>query len=257
MSDWKPDLYMKFKSERTQPSIDLASKIDFIEPKSIIDIGCGPGNSTQVLANRWPDAAITGIDSSAAMIEKAKQDYPDQTWVKADISLYAPVETFDIVFSNAVIQWIPDHAALLTKLKMLLSDNGVLAVQLPLFYDMPLGIILESVGRDSRWQEKTRGVSDLFTFENYSFYYDVLSGIFNTVEMWVTDYLHILDNHMSIIEMMRSTGLKPYYERLTSNSEKTEFENAVLEEIITPYPVQKNGKVLLPFKRLFFTGSNQ
>ena len=256
MSDWKPDKYLEFKSERTQPSIDLVSKINQVNPKTIIDIGCGPGNSTQVLANRWADAKITGIDSSNAMIEKARQEFPNQQWIEADASTYKSSEKFDIVFSNAVIQWIPDHEALLAKLKRLLTDNGTLAVQIPLFWDMPLGKILDSVGRDNRWREKTVGVSDLLIIQNYSFYYDVLSNLFNTVKMWVTDYLHVMDNHLSIIEMMRSTGLKPYSERLADEANMNAFEAMVIENMKKPYPVQKNGKVLLPFKRLFFTGCN-
>ncbi len=256
MADWKPDKYLQFKSERTQPSIDLVAKINQVNPQSIIDIGCGPGNSTQVLTNRWPGADITGIDSSAAMIEKAKQEYPDQKWQEAEASTFESSEKFDIVFSNAVIQWIPDHDALLAQLKMLLTDKGTLAVQIPLFWDMPLGEIIDSVSRDNRWQEKTAGVSDLLIIQNYSFYYDLLSNLFNTVEMWITDYLHIMESHMGIIEMMRSTGLKPYSERLDNKSDMEAFEQMVIEKMKEPYPVQKNGKVILPFKRLFFTGCN-
>jgi trans-aconitate 2-methyltransferase len=106
MNDWNPDLYMQFTSERTQPSIDLISKIKPVKPKSIFDIGCGPGNSTQVLVNRWPKARISGLDSSSSMIKKAEQDYPNQEWIVADALTYNPKIKYDIVFSNAVIQWI-------------------------------------------------------------------------------------------------------------------------------------------------------
>lgn len=253
MSDWQPDLYLKFKNERTQPSIDLVAKIDHLSPKSIIDIGCGPGNSTQVLVNRWPKAKIVGIDSSASMIQKAKQEYTNQEWYVADASTYKSDEKFDILFSNAAIQWIPNHPDLLRNFYSLLSPKGIIAVQIPRFWDMPLGKVIDNIANQPRWKSKTFGVSSLFTIHDYSFYYDILSGLFDSIEIWETNYMHILDSHESMIQMMRSTGLKPYLEKLET-SEKVEFENTVFEAIKEPYPVQKNGKVLLPFKRLFFLG---
>ncbi len=254
MNDWNPDLYMQFSSERTQPSIDLIGRINQIEPKSIIDIGCGPGNSTQVLVNRWPKTRITGLDSSTAMIKKAKKDYPNQEWIVADALTYEPEIKYDIIFSNAVIQWITNHEKLLTKFHEILSDNGIVAIQIPLFWDMPLGEIINNTAKDDRWKTKTESVSDLFTIHDYSFYYDQLSELFNSIEMWETHYMHILNSHIAILEMMRSTGLKPYLERLDDDSEKNEFEEEVLKKVRNAYPIQKNRKVLLPFKRLFFIG---
>jgi len=255
MSDWQPDLYLQFKSERTQPSIDLVSKINQVNPKRIIDIGCGPGNSTQILAQKWPKSKIVGIDSSASMIEKAKQDYPNQEWIIANASSYESEMKFDIVFSNAVIQWIPNHEELLIKFHNLLSDEGVVAVQVPQFWNMPLGKIIDNIANDTRWKDQTDGVSELLTIHNHSFYYDILSDLFNVIELWETHYIHVLENHLAIMEMMRSTGLKPYLERLVNESDKKEFEEAVLSDIRKAYPIQKNGKVLLPFNRLFFMGS--
>lgn len=254
MSDWQPDLYLQFKSERTQPSIDLVSKINQVNPKRIIDIGCGPGNSTQILAQKWPKSKIVGIDSSASMIEKAKQDYPNQEWIIANASSYESEMKFDIVFSNAVIQWIPNHEELLIKFHNLLSDEGVVAVQVPQFWDMPLGKIIDNIANDTRWKDQTDGVSELLTIHNHSFYYDILSDLFNVIELWETHYIHVLENHLAILEMMRSTGLKPYLERLVNESDKKEFEEAVLNDIRKAYSIQKNGKVLLPFNRLFFMG---
>jgi trans-aconitate 2-methyltransferase len=254
MDDWKPNLYMQFRSERTQPSIDLIGKMNLIEPKSIIDIGCGPGNSTQVLVNRWPKAKITGLDSSPAMIKKAIQDYPNQEWIVADALTYKPKIAYDIVFSNAAIQWIPEHGKLLKKFHGMLTDIGLVAIQIPLFWDMPLGKIIRKTAEDSHWKERLKGVSDLFTIHNYSFYYDHLSSLFNSIDIWETHYFHVLDNHMAIIEMMRSTGLKPYLDKLDNDLDISQFEKKVLIGIEKEYPEQKNGKVLLPFKRLFFIG---
>ncbi len=245
---------MQFRSERTQPSIDLIDKINPVEPKSIIDIGCGPGNSTQVLVNRWPNARITGLDSSSAMIKKAEQDYPNQKWIVAEALSYDPEIEYDIVFSNAVIQWIPNHENLLKKFHGMLSDNGLVAIQIPLFWDMPLGKIINETAKDNRWKEQVEGIANLFTIHNYSFYYDHLSSLFNSIDIWETHYFHILDSYIAILEMMRSTGLKPYLDKLNNDFDINQFENEVLIGIEKAYPEQTNGKVLLPFKRLFFIG---
>jgi len=250
--DWNPALYLQFGKERIQPSIDLVSRIDFENPKNIIDIGCGPGNSTQILAQRWPKSKITGVDNSPAMIERAKLDFPNQDWKLLDAGKDEIIDTFDIIFSNAAIQWIPNHFELLNKMKHNLSDNGVIAVQIPLFFDMPLGQSIARISKNKRWSTLTDRVNDLFTIHHQSEYYDILSELFSFIEIWKSDYVHIMDSHDSVLEMVRSTGLKPYLERLESDTDKRDFENMVLTDIIKDYPMQKNGKVLFPFKRLFF-----
>jgi len=255
MNDWNPEIYLKFNNERLQPSIDLISRINIDNPKAILDIGCGPGNSTQILSKHWPNSHITGIDNSKSMIEKAKNDYPGMEWIIADAALYESKIKYDILFSNAVIQWIPDHEKLLNKFYNMLSCQGILAVQIPLFWDMPLGKAIDKISNDQRWCKAVKGVNKLFTINNYSFYYNVLSNLFKSIEIWETDYMHIMDNHLSILEMIRSTGLKPYLERLNNSSVKKEYENEIFKKIEEDYPLQNNGKVILPFKRLFFIGS--
>jgi trans-aconitate 2-methyltransferase len=252
-TDWNPNLYLKFDEERTQPSIDLVSRISFDNPSKIIDIGCGPGNSTQVLVQRWPDSEIIGIDNSPAMIEKARMDYPNQDWQILDAGLDDMKGNFDIVFSNATIQWIPNHANLFKKFHNILSDNGILAIQIPLFWDMPLGKSIASIAADDRWNSETEGVTSLFTIHDPSYYYDILSEQFHSIEMWETQYFHILNSQLSILEMIRSTGLRPFLDRLDNENDKNDFEALVLKKIEKDYPLQKDGKVLFPFKRLFFT----
>lgn len=143
--DWNPDLYLKFNKERTQPSIDLVSRILVDNPSKIIDIGCGPGNSTQVLVQRWPHSKIFGVDNSPAMIEKAQNDYPNQNWEILDAGKDEFPDTYDIIFSNATIQWIPNHAELFRKLFHNLNEKGLIAIQTPLFWDMPLGKAIEKL----------------------------------------------------------------------------------------------------------------
>jgi trans-aconitate 2-methyltransferase len=251
-NDWNPDLYLKFDKERIQPTIDLAARIDYLQLGRIIDIGCGPGNSTQVLYNKWPLSEIVGVDNSPAMIKKANDDYPNQKWILYDAGVDKLDDKFDLVFSNATIQWIPDHDKLLQRFAELLNDSGVLAVQLPLFFDMPLGKSISEIGRQSKWIAATQGVENLFTINTAAYYYDQLAKYFNKIDIWTTDYHHVMESHSSILEMIRSTGLKPFLERLADDNEKKQFETLVLDKIKQDYPIQNNGKVLFPFKRLFF-----
>ncbi len=255
-TDWDPQLYLKYKNERTQPSIDLVSKINIDNPLKIIDIGCGPGNSTQILFQRWPESLITGVDNSPQMIEKAKSDYPKHEWILSDALYLDSKIKYSIVFSNATIQWIPNHKELILKLFNMLEINGVLAIQVPMFRDMPLGKSIEVVANKSKWNQYTKGCVDLFTYNNYSFYYNVLAPLSKTIDIWETSYIHILDSQKAILEWIRSTGMKPYLDRLENDEMKNEFEMNVLEEIINNYPVQNNGKVLFSFKRLFFIAYN-
>jgi trans-aconitate 2-methyltransferase len=253
-TDWNPDLYLKFRNERTQPSIDLIGKINLgFYPKSILDIGCGPGNSSQALLQKWPGAKLTGIDNSPNMISKAKADYPENTWIIADAATYLPDIKYDIVFSNATIQWIPNHKKLFNNFLNLISDGGVLAISVPRFDEMPISKILNKIAGHENWKTATRGCAAAFTRYDYQFYYNLISPDYQTVEMWQTDYIHVLESQPAIIEWIRSTGMKPYLDRL-SEKEKTQFKDEVLSEINRYYPLQNNGKILFPFKRLFMVG---
>jgi trans-aconitate 2-methyltransferase len=252
-NDWNPLEYLKFKNERNLPSIDLVNKINISHyPGNVLDIGCGPGNSSQVLLRRWPGCRLTGIDNSPGMIDKAKKDYPDREWEIADAHAYLPEKEFDVVFSNATFQWIPDHEGLIKKYSAVIAGGGALAVQLPQFFEMPFGKSLEFLANSGKWKSLTGGCSGLFTTLDPGSYYDILSDYFDHVDLWKTDYIHILDSHKAVFDMIKFTGMRPYLERLGTDSEREDFEAAVLAELKTDYPVQKDGRVLFPFKRLFF-----
>jgi trans-aconitate 2-methyltransferase len=250
--DWDPQLYLKYKNERTRPSEDLIGRIKLLNPATIIDVGCGPGNSTQILAERWPKSKITGIDSSQSMIEKARQDFPDHEWIIGDAACFEHRSNFDIVFSNATIQWIPDHEKLIPKLASIVNKGGALAIQVPMFNKMPLSEAIERIAGNRRWKSRLDDCSKLFTYHNTGFYYDILYKLSPDIDLWITTYIHILDSHDSMIEWIGSTGMKPYIDRLDLDEEKKIFENEVLTEIKKCYPEQADMKVLFPFQRLFF-----
>jgi trans-aconitate 2-methyltransferase len=250
--DWNPQQYLKYKNARTQPSIDLVSRIDLTAPATIIDIGCGPGNSTQVLANRWPEAVVVGFDSSPSMIEKARSDHPDRQWLLGDAAKLTEENRYDLVFSNAALQWIPDHETLIPALLRLARKNGAVAVQAPRFNRMPIRDAIATVAGRESWKKHTEGVDSLFTYHDASFYYDRLAGVAARIDLWETTYVHVLESHRALIEFCRGAGMKPFLDALPTDSDRARFEDEVLEEAKKVYPQQVDGKVLFPFRRLFF-----
>ena len=250
---WDSELYVKFLAERTRPSYDLAMRIENITPSSCIDIGCGPGNSTAVLAERFPDAHMTGADYSAEMIEKAKKEHPAFDFIRFDASsdFDKITQRFDVVFSNACIQWIPDHPTLLKNMMGLLNDGGILAVQTPMNYNEPIHVIISELVKSAKWRDK---LSQARIFHNLTQeeYFDVLSGISSDFNLWETVYMHRMPSHESIMEWYKGTGLRPYLSALSDN-DASEFEDEVFSEVKKAYPVQANGEIIFRFPRFFFT----
>jgi len=253
MADWNPSLYMKFGAERTQPSIDLASRIPLVSLARVLDVGCGPGNSTAVLAARFPGSKVLGIDNSPAMLEEAKAGYPDFDFRLCDAATDLPAleSGFDVIFSNAVLQWVPDHPRILGELLGLLSPGGVLAVQIPYNQDQPVQRAIRELAASPRWAERL-GNARPHTTLSPSDYYNILSAHAGKTDLWETTYYHVLASHTDILQWYRSTGLRPYLNRLSA-SEVEAFEREWMERIIPDYPTQRNEKVLFPFPRLFFT----
>lgn len=252
MNDWNSGQYLKFEKERTQPAIDLANRITLKKPKKIVDIGCGPGNSTQVIAQRYPDAYVLGCDNSPGMLETARRDHPgiDFTVCDAGRDLYMLGEDFDIVFTNACIQWIPDHHRLLKNMMALLKKGGMLAVQTPMNYREPIRLIIDEITGRVEWRAEFCG-SRLFYNLSQSEYFDLLSQISSAFSIWETTYYHAMQSHKQILEWYRGTGLRPYLNAL-GDEKKQLFEQAILKRLKEEYPIQKNGNIIFKFPRLFF-----
>ena len=252
MDEWDPKQYLKFRNERTRPSIDLVSRIGIENPESIIDIGCGPGNSTRILRSKWPNSKIVGVDNSAEMISRAKKDFPGGRWILTDASRLEENRAYNIIFSNAALQWIPNHKQLMQKLMKLVKPEGVLAVQLPANNRSVLHTSLMAVAQEAKWKEYVTGCDSLLTYHEAEFYYNVLIPFSGVIDMWETTYYHVLGSHVDMIEWYKSTGMKPFLQRLPCDAYRREFEKAILEKCRKMYPIQKNGDVLYPFRRLFF-----
>lgn len=252
MADWNSKQYLKFKRERTQPSIDLAARIDLASPARVIDIGCGPGNSTAVVKNRFPDAEIIGVDYSENMLERARRDNPGIEFKQLDASKedWKLNGRYDVVFSNACIQWVPDHEKLLPRMMGILNEGGKMAVQVPMNYDEPIHKIIGGISSSEKWRDKFPNPRVFYTL-TVEEYYDILSEISQDFALWVTTYHHRMKSHEDIIEWYKGTGLRPYLDVLGEN-DKAEFISEVFREIKKQYPVQKNGEIIFRFPRLFF-----
>jgi len=258
MADWKPDLYLTFRNERTQPSIDLVNRIDHQDPKTIIDIGCGPGNSTTVLQKRWPHAQIIGLDNSEAMINKARSHYPEISWILKDASDdLSELGTFDIVFSNAAFHWMPDQQQLLQKLFGMLNKNGILAAQVPNTKQLPFRQEITKLVLSERWQARFADMADPFFMHSADYYYDILCNLTDELDIWETDYYHVMNSHQDIVSWTSGTSLRPYLDHLNSSSETAEFSEDYRLLLMDVYPLQPNGKILFPFTRVFFVAKNR
>lgn len=249
---WDSKQYLKFKNERTQPSIDLADRLTTQSPAAIIDVGCGPGNSSAVLKKRYPNAAVTGADNSENMVTAAKEKYPDIEFILCDASkdLGKLNGKFDIVFSNACIQWVPDHPKLLREMMSLLNESGELAVQIPKNQDEPIHKIIGDVSSSEKWRDKFNSPRIFYTLSSEE-YYDILAENSSDFEMWQTTYFHRMESHADIMEWYKSTGLRPYLESL-SDTDSKEFEKDIFTEVKKAYPKQANGEIIFRFPRLFF-----
>ena len=252
MGSWNAGDYLKFGTERTQPAVDLAGRIGLLSPASVLDVGCGPGNSTQVLQARFPEAEIIGIDSSEEMLQAARENLPGLEFLRCDVSceLSALNRRFDVVFSNACIQWVPDHPALLKNLMGLLNPGGVLAVQTPMNYEEPIHQIIGRTAQSERWREKIKE-SRIFYNLRQEEYFDLLSELSSRFDLWQTTYFHRMQSHEAILDWYRSTGLRPYLEAL-QGEDRTEFEKEIFQQVKAAYPIQKNGEIIFRFPRFFF-----
>ena len=257
MADWNAGQYLKFEDERTRPATDLLRRIPLAEIRTAADIGCGPGNSTELIVERYPNARVLGLDNSPSMLAKARERLPRATFEEVDIATWQPDELYELIFANAVLQWLLDHPRLLARLASFLDTGGCLAVQMPNNLNEPSHRLMEKVSREGPWAGKLASASqareEIGSFEDY---YSWLQRTGCSVDIWQTSYVHPLADAGAITEWFKSTGLKPYLDPL-SPTEQSEYLDRYRAEIAKAYPAQQDGKVLLRFPRLFFVAQRQ
>jgi trans-aconitate 2-methyltransferase len=252
---WSPDQYLKFEHERTRPVRDLVARIPNAEAADAVDLGCGPGNSTEVLRERYPGARITSVDSSPDMIKAARARLPGVAFEVADVRTWRPSAPPDVVLANAVLQWIPDHEALFPALIAMLKSGGTLAVQMPDNLDEPSHRLMRETASGGPWSAKLKDAAAARA-ERYgaAWYFRLLRAHAPRVDIWRTTYFHALAGAPAIVEWVKGTGLRPFIDPLDERERQaylTRYEQAIAEA----YPAEADGIVLLPFPRLFLVAT--
>ncbi|WGL51826.1 methyltransferase domain-containing protein [Nocardioides sp. BP30] len=246
MPSWDPQHYLTYADERGRPFVDLVARIGAVSPARVVDLGCGPGNMTRLLAQRWPGADVIGVDSSAEMVARARSDHPELRWIQADVRDW--LEPADVLISNAMLQWVPDHLALLPALAALAGEW--VAFQVPANFAEPSHTIPIELAASTEYVEHTAAV-ELPGSHDAATYLAVLRDDFE-VDAWETTYLHVLAGEDAVFDWVSGTGLRPILQALPEDL-RERFVEEVKVRLRAAYPA-RDGVVVMPFRRIFVVG---
>jgi len=249
--DWNPDLYRRFEDQRTRPARDLLAQVPLQRVQHVFDLGCGPGNSTELLATRFPAAAVVGVDNSESMLASARQRLPKLRFDAADIGSWRPDAPADLIYANAALQWVGGHETLVPRLFAALAPGGVLAIQMPDNRDEPTHRLMRELGSSAPWSEHIGAVAALRTpLLTPHGYYDLLAPHAAEVDVWRTAYQHPMASAEAIVEWVRATGLRPFIDPLPADT-RSSFLAEYTRRIDAEYRPRADGRRLLAFPRLF------
>ena len=248
---WNARQYLKFEDERTRPPRDLLARVPLQSPRRVIDLGCGPGNSTELLIGRYPQAEVIGLDSSPEMLRQARARLPNCAFVAADLAGWSPPERTDLLFANAVFQWVPDHPTVLRRLLEALPQGGVLAVQMPDNTDEPALALMREVASTGPWAGNLAlAAAARDDLPSPAAYFDLLKPLCAHLDIWHTVYNHVMAGPEAIVEWFSGSGLRPFLSALDDDMRRG-FVADYTARIARAYPARFDGQVLLRFPRLF------
>lgn len=248
--EWDPDRYLTYADERGRPFVDLLARIDAETPSRVVDLGCGPGNLTGLLADRWPDAAVVGVDSSPEMIRRAREVEQRVRFEVGDLREWvARSDPVDVLVSNATLQWVPDHLDLLPSLVAAVGTGGWLAFQVPGNFGSPSHTIRTGLAGEPAYAAHTRDVAVPSSHDPAS-YLEALSALGCEVDAWETTYLHVLTGDDPVSTWVSGTGARPTLQALPDGL-REDFEAEFKGRLRAAYPVSATGTVVLPFRRVF------
>jgi len=247
---WDPAQYLKFAGHRLRPAIDLLGRVDLAAPAEVYDLGCGTGNVTRLLKDRWPDARVTGVDASPDMLARAAVGAPDIRWEPADLAAWAPPGRPDLIFSNAALHWVGDHRRLFPALLGALAPGGVLAVQMPRNFGAPSHTLIAEAARSGPWRAILEPLLRPDPVPEPSFYYGLLAPGAASLDLWETEYLQVLEGERPVVEWTKGTWLRPLLDAL-EEPDRARFEARYAEMVARAYPPCPDGRTLFPFRRFF------
>jgi trans-aconitate 2-methyltransferase len=251
LTTWDPELYLRFWDQRRRPALDLIARLDPPEPPGLIlDLGCGPGSITVLLAERWPEAEIIGVDSSPVMLADARRDHPGITWVDGDLTTYSPDRAPDLLFTNAALHWVSDHERLLPRLLGLVALGGTMAMQVPREWDSLSHTVAFEIANSDRWRDQLAGAMDDHPLLTPERYLELLLPLAAEVDLWTTTYHHVLDGPDPVVEWFKGSFLRAFVSRLNEADGAT-FVAEYAERMVEAYPPLEDGRTVMPFNRLF------
>ena len=251
MAEWNAESYLRFEDERTRPARDLLAQVPLEDARRIVDLGCGPGNSTELIVARYPHAEIVGLDSSRTMLEAARKRLPAVEFVQADLEAWRPAPGTDLLFANAVFQWLPGQMQILHRLLDALPAGGVLAVQMPDNLDEPSHVAMREAAAAGPWAAKLgEAVAARAVLPAPSAYYDLLKPLCRRLDIWHTVYNHPLAGADAVVDWVKATGLRPFTDPLEAE-ERAAFLADYTARVARAYPPLHDDRVLLRFPRLF------
>src|SRR5215469_6668064 len=251
---WDPTQYLKFAGRSRGPALDLLAHIDNDSPRLVYDLGAGAGNVTKFIAGRWPDAKIVGVDSSAEMLAKAKAEMPNLDWQQADLATWLPPQAADVIYSNAALHWIEEHAPVFVALFNSLAPGGTFALQIPRNFGAPSHTSMGEAARMGPWRPILDPLLRPAPVEAPAFYYNLLAPIAGKLDMWETEYLQVLGGGHAVKEYTKSTWLSPLLAALDEPM-RSQFEDTYTQLVDARYPRRPDGKTLFPFRRMFIIAS--
>lgn len=249
---WNPDLYLGSEDHRfrLRPCQDLIDRIPLARAGRIVDLGCGAGNVTTLIAERWPEADVLGIDNDPAMLDRALKDHPRFAWQLADLASWTPERNFDLFISTAALQWVGEHERLLRRWIGFLTPGAVLALQMPRNFAAPSHTVVRKVVEAGAWRERLSPLLRRDPVASPLTYYRMLAARTRHVDVWETEYLHLLTGEDPVLTWIRSTGLRPFLEAL-DEPERSAFENECRLRLRRAYPTEPSGVTPFPFRRIF------
>ena len=252
---WDPGQYERYTDQRLRPALELLARVHLEAPERVFDLGCGTGRVTRLLAERWPTARVVGLDNSAAMLEQARGESSRVEWVEADAASWRPDEPADLIYSNATLHWLDDHAGLFPRLLEHLRPGGVLAVQMPLSWDLPSHRLLrETLAQGPHGSDALRTRLARRWVDDAPVYYDLLAPGAASIDVWETEYLQQLQGDDPVLEWVSGTTLRPVFEELEGEARQA-FLADYCARLRAQYPRRADGTTLFPFRRLFLVAT--